>query len=86
MRTKIVVDSATPAEVYNLTLALQRTTGETMHRHVIPTQLTVEPTVTVVGAAMSWASPALTLDHARAVLDEFKALTGADAIRADLAR
>lgn len=69
MRTTIVIDSATPAQVYNLTLALQRTRAFEM-----PRQTTVEPSVTVGGSAMGWTSPALYLDHARAVLEEFTRL------------
>jgi hypothetical protein len=69
MRTRIVVDSATPAEVYNLTLAFQRTA-----RFDLPQQLTTEPTVTVSGSAMGWSSPALTDEHAAAVLTEYDTL------------
>ena len=75
MRVIIDIDSATPAQVYNLTLAFQRTKGFEM-----PRQVTTEPTVTVGGTAMGWTSPALSLDHARAVIDEFRALEGADAL------
>jgi len=65
MRIRIVVDSATPTEVYNLTLAFQRTC-----QIELPQQLTIEPTVTVCGNAMGWSSPALTDEHAAAVLTE----------------
>jgi hypothetical protein len=70
MRTRIVVDSATPDEVYRLTLAFQRTLGFTL-----PKQVTAEPTVTVGGSAMGWSSPALYSDHATALLREYEALT-----------
>jgi hypothetical protein len=66
MRTRIVVDSATPDEVYNLTLALQRAA-----RYALPQQTTTEPTVTVCGIAMGWSSPALYPEHAMAVLSEY---------------
>jgi hypothetical protein len=66
MRTRIVVDSATPAQVYDLTLAFQRTA-----RFALPDQPTTEPTVTVCGSAMGWSSPALHTDHAAAVLAEY---------------
>jgi hypothetical protein len=69
MRVTIVVDSATPAEVYNLTLAFQRTLG-----FVLPAQITTEPTVTVGGTAMGWSSPALREAHAVALLAEFDRL------------
>jgi hypothetical protein len=69
MRTRIVVDSATPGEVYNLTLAFQRTLG-----FPLPQQLTNEPTVTVQGSAMGWRSPALTEEHVVALLAEYHRL------------
>jgi hypothetical protein len=34
---------------------------------------------------MGWRSPGLTVEHARAVIDEFRALEGADALRAEIA-
>lgn len=74
MRTRINVDSATPQEVYNLTLAFQRTRGFPM-----PEQLTTEPTVTVSGTAMGWVSPSLRSEHAIAILREFGALNASDA-------
>jgi hypothetical protein len=69
MRTRLVIDSATPAEVYDLTLAFQRTA-----RYDLPQQLTAEPTVTVCGIAMGWSSPALYEAHAVAVLAELALL------------
>lgn len=69
MSTTIRVDSATPGQVYNLTLAFQRTRG-----FPLPSQLTKQPTVTVGGTCMGWTSPFLTMDHARAVLDEYDRL------------
>lgn len=79
MRTKIVVDSATPDEAYNLTLAFQRTLSSPKMlpasaerpRWELPPNLTTEPTVTVAGKCMGWQSPALTPDHAVALLAEF---------------
>lgn len=71
MRTRLVIDSATPAEVYDLTLAFQRTA----HQHTLPQQVTAEPTVTVCGSAMGWSSPALYEAHAAAVLAELALLT-----------
>jgi hypothetical protein len=68
MRTRIVVDGATPAEIYDLTLAFQRTTAG----FDLPEQLTTVPTVTVCGSAMGWSSPALTVEHAAAVLAEYE--------------
>ena len=65
MRTTVKVDSATPAEVYALTLAFQRTVGPDL-----PGQIGTTPTVTVSGSAMGWESPALTLAHAVALLAE----------------
>lgn len=69
MRVTIKVDSATPQEVYDLTLAFQRTLG-----HVLPQQIGKEPTVTVGGSAMGWTSPALTEPHAAALIREFESL------------
>lgn len=66
MRTRIKIDSATPGQVYALTLAFQRSTRD----HVVPTQLTMVPTVSVCGSAMGWESPALTPEHAVALLAE----------------
>jgi hypothetical protein len=71
MRTRLVVDSATPAEVYNLTLAFQRTR---VH-HDLPKQLDTMPTVTVCGIAMGWSSPALHEVHAIALLAEYSVLS-----------
>lgn len=71
MRTRIIVDSATPTEVYNLTLAFQRTLG-----FPLPQQLTNEPTVTVGGCAMGWTSPALASTWlAAAILAEYHKLS-----------
>lgn len=69
MRTTIVVDSATPKQVYNLTLAFQRTLGFHM-----PDQTNTRPTVTVAGSTMRWESPALYVPHAEALLAEFDRL------------
>ncbi len=64
MRVTIRVDSATPEETYNLTLAFQLTSRE----HTLPRQIGTEPTVTVGGIAFGWTSPALTPEHAKAVM------------------
>lgn len=75
MRIRIVVDSATTDEVYNLTLAYQRTLG-----FELPANLTCEhgerpmPNVTVGGSAMGWKSPYLTHEHSRALMREFSRL------------
>ena len=69
MRVSIHVDSATPQEVYHLTRAFRRTAGFPM-----PQQIMTDPTVTVGGSAMGWTSPALTEEHARALLAEFHQL------------
>jgi len=69
MRTTIKIDSATPEQVYDLTLAFQRMLGFTL-----PAQITTEPTVTVGGSAMGWTSPALLPEHAVALLREFESL------------
>lgn len=66
MRVSIVVDSATPEQIRNLTAAFQSTRDMGM-----PTQITDKPTVTVCGVGMGWGSPALDLRRASAVLDEF---------------
>lgn len=69
MRVTIVADSATPTEVYNLTLAFQRTRGIPL-----PPQLTVRngedptPAVRVMGTAMTWESPYLDVEQASAIL------------------
>lgn len=69
MRITINVDSATPEQVYDLTLAFQRT------RNIgVPTQLTMVPTVTVAGTCMGWTSPALKLAHVPALLHEYTQL------------
>ena len=65
MRTIIKIDSATPSEVYAFTLAFQRTVGADL-----PAQIGKAPTVTVCGTAMGWESPALTPEHAAALLNE----------------
>lgn len=69
MRITIQIDSATPQEVYNFTLAFQRTLG-----YGLPLQATTEPTVTVGGSAMGWTSPALYPGHATALLAEAESL------------
>jgi hypothetical protein len=69
VRVKVAVDSASPPEVYRLTLAYQRTRGFPM-----PQQINDEPTVTVGGSAMGWTSPALYAEHAAALLSEFTTL------------
>lgn len=75
MRIRIVADSATQQQAYNLTLAFQRTLA-----FELPTNLTPEhgeapaPTVTVGGSAMGWKSPYLTHEHARALMREFSRL------------
>jgi hypothetical protein len=79
MRIRIVVDSATPAEVYNLTLAFQRSArfelpDHTQQQRDVPGRLSTEPTVTVCGIAMGWSSPYLFVEHAAAVLAEYDKL------------
>lgn len=69
MRTTIKIDSATPAEVYHLTLAFQRTRDMGL-----PQQLCTEPRVTVAGVAMGWESPAMSGERAVAVMREFDRL------------
>lgn len=71
MRTTINVDSATPQEVYDLTLAFQRTSGIEL-----PKQITDKPVVTVAGTAMGWVSPAMQQEQAVALLAEFERLQG----------
>ena len=78
MRIVIAVDSATPDEVYDLTLAFQRTSGQPM-----PRQITTEPTVTVGGSAMGWKSPALYPSHAVALLAERDRLAAGRGISPD---
>lgn len=77
-RTTLVFDSATPAQIYNLTLAFQRTSGllrdEGFGGHVVPPQVTDKPVVSVAGSAMSWRSPALTVQHSAALLAEYDRL------------
>lgn len=70
MRVTIKVDSATPQEVYDLTLAFQRTLG-----HPMPKQLQDKPIVTVAGTSMGWESPALYYPHAVALLDETRRIS-----------
>lgn len=72
MRVTIKVDSATPEEVYDLTLAFQRT----RHDHGLPAQITKEPTVTVGGIRMGWVSPAMRRERAFAVMEEYERLQG----------
>lgn len=67
MRITVKVDSATPEQAYDLTLAFQRT----RHEHEMPSQITDQPTVTVAGVAMGWESPALLSEHASALLSEY---------------
>lgn len=69
MRITLDVDSATPEEVYDLTLAFQRTRGIPL-----PQQITKEPTVTVGGSAMGWRSPALHPAQVSAIMQEFTTL------------
>jgi hypothetical protein len=66
MRTTVKIDSATPEQVYDLTLAFQRTLG-----FPLPPQITNRPTVTVGGSAMGWESPALFPEHAVSLLAEY---------------
>jgi hypothetical protein len=78
-RVTLTVDSATPDEVYDLTLAFQRTSGPVREQgrfggHEVPEQITRQPVVSVTGSAMSWRSPALTAEHAAAVLGQYAAL------------
>lgn len=70
MRVTIDVDSATQQEVYDLTLAFQRTSGIPL-----PRQITKEPVVTVGGSKMGWRSPAMAPEQARALLAEFDRLS-----------
>lgn len=78
MSTTIHFNSATPQEVYNLTLAFQRTSGLLrdggMGGHLIPAQVTKEPTVTVGGSCMGWTSPGLTFEHSVALMAEYDRL------------
>lgn len=84
MSVHIRFDSATPQEVYDLTLAFQRTlAGPTSlpatnerPRWELPQQITTEPTVTVAGIRMGWNSPGLKPEHAVALLAEFERLQG----------
>lgn len=76
-RTRIIIDSATPQQVYNLTLAYQRTLG---HEATMPPQLTPvagetpRPSVSVMGSAMTWSSPYLDSVHATLLLTEYDLL------------
>lgn len=105
MRVTIKVDSATPEEIYDLTLAYQRTTktreypdvrwviesdrfaeqmrdsetwqqhvAEEETRHALSAQSTYRPTVSAVGVAMGWESPALHTEHAADLLTEYASL------------
>ena len=67
MRITIKVDSATPAEVFALTRAFQRSAKT----NDLPVQVTREPTVTVAGQALGWVSPALYLPHAQDLLAKY---------------
>lgn len=66
MRITLDIDSATPEQVYDLTLAFQRTSGIPL-----PPQITDKPVVTVGGSAMGWRSPALHPAQVDAILREF---------------
>jgi hypothetical protein len=70
-RITIEFDSATPQQVYDATLAFQRTLG-----YGLPQQITDKPTVTVAGTRLGWRSPALKPEHALALLKEYDALQG----------
>lgn len=70
MRVTVKVDGATPYQIYDLTLAFQRTRGIEL-----PRQITTTPTVSVGGTAMSWESPAMQESQAVALLKEFDELT-----------
>lgn len=69
MRVTIDVDSATPEQVYDLTLAFQRTRGIPL-----PRQITTEPTVTVAGTCMGWKSPGMDPRQVQPLLREFDTL------------
>lgn len=69
MSMRITEDSATPAQVYNLTLAFQRTAGLGL-----PAQITDLPVVKVAGSAMNWQSPGMSAERCRALLAEFDRL------------
>ena len=85
MRITVKADSATPEQVYDLTLAFQRT----RHDHEMPSQITDQPTVTVAGVGMGWESPALLPEHASTLLSEYhdlQAARGLATLREVLAR
>lgn len=73
MRARIVLDSATPDQAYNATLAFQRTRA-----YVLPDQPTKEPTVQVLGTAMTWTSPFMSSEQALAMMTEFESLESED--------
>lgn len=74
-RFTLTVDSATPEQVYSLTLAYQRTLRDFS---VGPQWGEPDPHVKVMGVAMTWKSPALSPEHARAVMDEYDSIVGPD--------
>lgn len=68
MRVTIEVDSATPKEVYALTLSFQRTMDH------LPIQATDQPTVRVLGTCMTWRSPAMRPEQVRSFWADFTRL------------
>lgn len=77
MRITLTVDSATPEEVYDLTLAFQRTSGIPL-----PRQINTVPTVTVAGSAMGWTSPAMLPQQVAPLMAEFAELAEYRLLRA----
>lgn len=69
----IVSNSATPAEVYDLTLAFQRTGKD----FPLPQQITTQPMVAVAGTCLKWTSPGLMVQQAGPLLAEFASLSEA---------
>lgn len=72
MRVTIEVDSATPYEAYDLTLALQRTAG-----FARPPQHNkgFDPQVKVTGSCMTWTSPYMYPVQVASFWREFETLT-----------
>ncbi len=87
MRVQIKIDSATPQEVYDYTLAYQRTLGfpavPTDHPGAEILNGRAAPVVSVGGTAMGWRSPHITPEQAHALLAEVEILAAERKRRTD---
>lgn len=70
MRLTIEIDSASASEAEAFMRAFQRT----VKAHPLPANLTPEPTVRIMGIGWGITTPAITPEHATALVAEFDTL------------